>query len=159
MNPDDTLTIRPVVAENFADVATLYCHLIPNDVPAAEPLQRQVFKDILDHPGMTVLLGCRYTKPIATCTLVVIPNLTRGCAPYALIENVVTDNGHRGIGYGGELLSAAIDLAWQAKCYKVMLMSGQANRKAHRFYERLGFATTKTGFELRALGYLPRTPD
>ena len=48
------------------------------------------------------------------------------------------------------------DKAFSAGCFKVMLLSGSANKDAHRFYENLGFTTSKTGFELRAPGYPAR---
>ncbi|MET1415527.1 GNAT family N-acetyltransferase [Roseibium sp. HPY-6] len=53
-------------------------------------------------------------------------------------------------------MTAAIDLCWAAGCFKIMLLSGEQNTKAHAFYERLGFKRSKTGFDLRKLGYAPR---
>jgi hypothetical protein len=47
----------------------------------------------------------------AACTITVIPNLTRACRPYALIENVVTDAAFRSRGWGRNVLSVALDLA------------------------------------------------
>jgi hypothetical protein len=45
---------------------------------------------MLAHPGLTILLALLDGKAVATITVIVVPNLTRGCAPYALLENVVT---------------------------------------------------------------------
>ncbi|MEP2706457.1 MAG: GNAT family N-acetyltransferase [Roseibium sp.] len=147
---------RPVENRDFFALAELYQHLIPDDVPATEAVQSRTFEKMLAQPGMTILLGLAKELPVATCTVIVVPNFTRGCASYAIIENVVTHQDHRSKGYGEHLMQAAADLAWKAGCYKIMLMSGTKNTKAHRFYERVGFATTKVGFELRAPGFPSR---
>ncbi|MBK1657156.1 GNAT family N-acetyltransferase [Paracraurococcus ruber] len=78
-------------------------------------------------------------RPVATCVLVVVPNLTRGARPCAIIENVVTDAAHRRQGHAGRLLQAALDRAWQAGCYKVMLATGSRSEATLRFYESAGF--------------------
>ncbi|QDG77543.1 GNAT family N-acetyltransferase [Labrenzia sp. PHM005] len=155
--PDSALSIRAAKSYDFSGLTELYQHLIGDDLPATEEIQAKTFETILRHPGMTILIGCLGDVPVTTCTLIVVPNFTRGCAPYALIENVVTHRDHRGRGYGEQVLKAASDSAWDAGCYKIMLLSGIQNTAAHRFYERIGFSATKQGFELRAPGYPART--
>ena len=86
---------------------------------------------------------------VASCTLIVIPNLTRGGQSYGLIENVVTHAAHRGRGFGKQLLEAAVAAAWQAKCYKVMLMTGSKKPSTLAFYTAAGFEQNKTGFQVR----------
>ncbi len=98
---------------------------------------------------MTILVAEQDNHLAATCTLVVIPNLTRGAQPYALIENVVTDAGHRRTGLGRAVLEAAIERAWEAGCYKAMLMTGSKNPATLRFYAGVGFVQDKTGFQIR----------
>lgn len=82
-------------------------------------------------------------------TLIVVPNLTRKGAPYALIENVVTHADHRKRGYAGVLIRRAIDQAWSDGCYKVMLLTGSQDPATLRFYENCGFLQNKTGFQIR----------
>ncbi|WP_157738715.1 GNAT family N-acetyltransferase [Labrenzia sp. VG12] len=150
--PPDNIHVRSATKGDFDALCALYHELNSEDLPATDALQRQTFADMLQQPGLTILVAERDCTPVATCTLVVVPNLTRGCAPYALIENVVTRAKHRGLGIGHCLMQAAIKKAFELGCFKVMLMSGATNRDAHRFYEGLGFQTTKTGFEIRAAG-------
>lgn len=84
---------------------------------------------------------------VATCTLALIPNLTRNLRPYGLIENVVTDPAFRKKGFGTEVLQCALHEAWGAGCYKVMLATGSRDEATLRFYERAGFIRgLKTGF-------------
>ena len=46
-------------------------------------------------------------------------------------------------------MQAAIDSAWDADCYKVMLLTSQ-QRGAKGFYESLGFSSTdKFGMQIR----------
>jgi GNAT superfamily N-acetyltransferase len=79
-----------------------------------------------------------------------VPNLTRGARPYGLIENVVTHPDWRGRGIGTAVLHHALNLAWDADCYKVMLLTGRTDEATLGFYERAGFAGgEKTGFVAR----------
>jgi GNAT superfamily N-acetyltransferase len=107
------------------------------------------FRAIWRHPGWTP--SSRFLAVRFSCTLIVIPTLTRGGKPYALIENVVTDARYRGRGYGTRLLQAAVQAAWSADCYKVMLLTGSKQPSTLKFYENAGFEQTKTGFQMRRM--------
>ena len=75
----------------------------------------------------------------STCHAVIVPNLSRGVRPYAIIENVGTLATHRRRGLGSLALRALIAHCWEAGCYKIMLASGVQRSGAHAFYEALGF--------------------
>ncbi|WP_298815155.1 GNAT family N-acetyltransferase [uncultured Roseibium sp.] len=156
VSSDSNLTIRAADVSDFDAVAELFHHLNPKDIAADDLLKRKTFEQLVKHPGLTVLVAWKGAVPVGSCTLVVVPNMTRGCASYALIENVVTREDWRGQGVGKKVLAEAIRLGWQAGCFKIMLMSGSENTEAHKFYESLGFKTSKKGFELRANGYPKR---
>jgi len=70
---------------------------------------------------------------------VIVPNLSRGVRPYAIIENVGTLDTHRRQGLGALVVRAAIARCWEAGCYKIMLASGVGGSGAHVFYDALGF--------------------
>ncbi|MDX1366278.1 GNAT family N-acetyltransferase [Pseudomonas sp.] len=76
---------------------------------------------------------------VASCCLNLIANLTRGCRPYGLIENVVSHAAHRRRGYGQALLARALDNAWAEGCYKVMPMTSSLDPATLRFYRAAGF--------------------
>lgn len=155
----DDLVIRVADVSDLGDLLDLYRHLIPDDLPATPETQSDTYLQMLSHPGLSVLVGFSENRLVASCTVSVVPNLTRACAPYAMIENVVTHPDYRGRGIGEKLLTDAVELAWNAGCFKVMLMSGVQNKKAHAFYDRLGFARSKTGFEMRRPGYPARSVE
>lgn len=123
----------------------LYRHLV-GDQPLADA---QAFEKLVKHPGTTVL-GCWVGNVArAMVTLHVLPNMTQGGRSYALIENVVTHADHRGAGFGRQVMTAAMDAAWAADCYKIMLLTGQG-AQARGFYQALGFsADEKWGMTLR----------
>ena len=75
-------------------------------------------------------------------------NMARGLAPYA-----VTDAVCRGRGAGKAVMTFAIEEAWKAGCYKVMLMTGTQRDGTVAFYESLGFRSDKkTAMDLRRPG-------
>jgi GNAT superfamily N-acetyltransferase len=145
------LLIRPAEIADFAGFRALYRHLIPDDLPFDDASAKTRFAELLVHPGMTIFGGFANGMPVSSCTLVVIPNLLRGGRNYALIENVVTHADHRQNGYGRAVLNYAVEQAFSQNCYKVMLLTGSTNPATLRFYSESGFATTKTGFEIRRL--------
>lgn len=145
------LIIRPAAIADLAGLRALYRHLMPDDVPLDDASAQSRFAQILAHPGVTIWAGFVGDEPLSSCTLVVIPNLLRGGRNYALIENVVTHADHRQKGYGRALLNHAVEQAFSENCYKVMLLTGSTEPATLRFYSESGFATTKTGFEIRRL--------
>lgn len=76
---------------------------------------------------------------MASCSIAVIPNLTRGCRPYALIEHIATHRQNRRKGYASAMLEFASDYARERGCYKVMFMTGHLSEKIKKFCHSVGF--------------------
>ena len=93
----------------------------------------------LANPRIRYFGGWDEGQLVSSCTLTIIPNLTRACRPYGVIENVVTHTVHRGDGWGRALLQRTLAHAWRERCYKVMLMTGRKDENTLRFYEQAGF--------------------
>lgn len=148
---DGPLVIRAALPSDLPQLLVLYRHLDPRDESAPLDLAAQRLAELQALRGSAVLVGLTGNSVVASCTLVVIPNLTRAGRPYGLIENVVTNAAFGGRGYGKQMLEAAVAAAWQADCYKVMLMTGSKKPSTLAFYASAGFEQSKTGFQIRRL--------
>jgi GNAT superfamily N-acetyltransferase len=144
-----TLAVRPAGLDDLAAVLALLAQLNHDEAPPAPALAAAAWREILARAGVTTLLGCLGGIPVACLTLVVVPNLSRGARPYALIENVVTDEAHRGLRIGRTLIDAAVQRAWDEGAYKVMLMTGSKKESTLGFYRASGFTADKTAFQIR----------
>lgn len=147
----ETFRIRSACAADLTALMNLYQHLIADDQRCHEEQAESVLEQLLRYTGSTILLGELGSDLAASCTLIVIPNLTRGGRSYALIENVVTHADFRNRGFGKKILNAATELAWEAGCYKVMLMTGSKKASTLAFYQAAGFEQSKTGFQIRRM--------
>jgi GNAT superfamily N-acetyltransferase len=148
-NPD--IEIRPAESGDLAALLELYRHLNPIDQSfPSNRTEPEVWRTMLDQPGFSCIVGMSEGLLIASCCLAIIPNLTRGGRSYALIENVVTHIDYRRRGVGTAVVSHALRIAWQAGCYKVMLLTGSKRPEVHQFYRSCGFRSDdKTGFVAR----------
>lgn len=134
------LTIRALTASELDDLLELYRHLHTSDTLLPEREQVEAcWREILANPRLRYFGIFKDHRLVASCTLAIIPNLTRGCRPYGLIENVVTHTEFRRKGYGKAILHHALDYAWQQNCYKVMLLTGRKTEATYAFYEAAGF--------------------
>jgi GNAT superfamily N-acetyltransferase len=132
--------IRELRTHELTQLLTLYQHLHEHDEPLPpSPGVEAVWAEALANPRIRYFGGWNEDLLVASCTLTVIPNLTRACRPYGVIENVVTHSAHRGQGWGHALLQHALAHAWRERCYKVMLMTGRKDESTLRFYEKAGF--------------------
>ncbi|NTF08086.1 GNAT family N-acetyltransferase [Agrobacterium rubi] len=143
------ITIRAAARGDLEHLAILYAELNAHDEVLEPHSAAQIYEQVLAHPGLTIFVAAHNERAIATATLVVVPNFTRGGRPYAVIENVVTLKDFRGQGLGRSVVKHAIAAAWDASCYKVMLLTGRTDPAVHRFYEGCGFIQNKTGFQIR----------
>jgi GNAT superfamily N-acetyltransferase len=142
--------IRPAVRDDLPGVLALYRHLHPEDaepdLAAAEPAWLALLSSALT----SVIVADAAGLLVSSCTLAIIPNLTRKARPYGVIENVVTHPDYRRTGLGRGVLQTAVEAAWKANCYKVLLATGSKRESTLRFYENAGFSRGgKTYFEIR----------
>ncbi len=140
--------IRKVCADELPSLLGLYRHLHPSDpeLPVGADLEA-LWKRICANPDLHYFGAELKGALVATCTLTIVPNLTRSARPYGLIENVVTHPEFRRRGLATLLLRSALQWAWEQDCYKVMLLTGRKDEATLRFYEQAGFrAGVKTGF-------------
>ena len=133
--------IRRLQSIDLDDLLALYQHLHRTDLPLPpQPIVRSIWDELMSSSNYHRYFGGFLERElICSCTLTVVPNLTRGCKPYGLIENVVTHERHRNKGNGKALLAHALADAWAAGCYKVMLMTGRKDAATLSFYEAAGF--------------------
>jgi GNAT superfamily N-acetyltransferase len=150
--PTEHFGIRPATEGDLENLLALYRHLNADDLELPLDIAAARFSAIAALPGMTVLVGVSENVITSSVTLVIIPNLTRGGAPYALIENVVTDTRYRKRGHARGLIRHAFAYAWAQGCYKVMLLTGSKDPATLAFYEGCGFVQDKTGFQIRRPG-------
>ena len=147
------MNVRALTRPDLAQLLSLYQHLNPNDAPLPDSATVEaVWSETLANARMRHLGGFEADALVAACTICVVPNLTRGFRPYAVIENVVTAAAHRRKGWGRAVLSEAMSYAWAQNCYKVMLLSGRKDEAVVRFYESAGFnSDEKRGYVARAV--------
>ena len=137
------MNIRELRAEELAPLLGLYTHLHEHDDPLPSgPEVQAVWTEALANPRIRYFGGWDEGQLVSSCTLTVIPNLTRACRPYGVIENVVTHTVHRGDGWGRALLQRTLAHAWRERCYKVMLMTGSKDENTLRFFECAWMSTT-----------------
>lgn len=59
--------------------------------------------------------------------------------PFGLIEDLYVDEAHRGKGTGAKLLTEAIAVAKENRCYKLLCTSRHQRMHLHEWYQRYGF--------------------
>ena len=139
--------VREIESTELNDLLALYTHLHENGVPEMSEHLTQTWEAIMQDRNHHIIVNIVDGRMVSSCVCVIIPNLTRGIRPYALIENVVTHCDYRGMGHATACLDFAREIAVQAHCYKIMLLTGSHEASTLRFYERAGYSRTeKTGF-------------
>jgi GNAT superfamily N-acetyltransferase len=141
---------RPAGPDDFAGVLRLYRQLNVDDPELADGVGAAVFDRILRTEGLHLFVLDLDGALVATTYLNVIPNLSRSAAPYAVVENVVVEESLRGTGLGKQIMAGTLRAAWDAGCYKAMLMTGSRRPSTHAFYRACGFdGDAKTAYLAR----------
>ncbi|MGX1563003.1 N-acetyltransferase family protein [Streptomyces sp. NPDC055506] len=99
-------------------------------------------------PNQRLVVAVREGRVVGTLQLTIVPGLSRRGATRSIIEGVRIHAGERGSGMGTQLIEWAISESREAGCQLVQLTSDASRTDAHRFYERLGFTASHTGFKL-----------
>lgn len=133
------MEIKEIASSEIQCLLDLYADLHGDESPSSIEIAQQSWQEIRKNPRIKYFGSYVDDELVGTCTITIIPNLTRTCRPYGLIENVVTRNDQRKKGLGTALLKHTLEFAWEQNCYKVMLMSGRLDEQTFAFYEAAGF--------------------
>ena len=96
---------REAKKEDLNALLQLYLYLHEQEIPKDSRVLRETWNAIMNDENHHIILNVIDGVPVSSCVCVIIPNLTRGVRPYALIENVVTHVKYRGKGYATECLN------------------------------------------------------
>jgi GNAT superfamily N-acetyltransferase len=133
------MQVRRLSYPDLDQLLGLYAHLHVDDVPLPDRARVEATWAQALEGGHRYYGGALNGQLVCSCNLTIIPNLTRGCRPFGIVENVVTHADFRKKGFGRVILRHALNEAWQENCYKVMLQTGRKDDATLRFYEGLGF--------------------
>ncbi len=143
------MQIRIAEKTDLPELLSLYTQFKGTPLPAVTNRIQAIWEQILSDKNHHVIIGIEGGMIVSSCVLLIVPNLTHSQRPYALIENVITDEACRKKGYASAVLEYAKNIAKDTHCYKMMLMTGSKLDSTLAFYERAGFnRTDKTGFVL-----------
>ncbi|MFC9467894.1 GNAT family N-acetyltransferase [Streptomyces coelicoflavus] len=146
------LEIRPTTAEDIPAVVAML---------ADDPLGAQrespgdlgpymaAFERLRTDPNQHLVVAVREGRVVGTLQLTIVPGLSRRGATRSIVEGVRVHGDERGSGLGTQLIEWAIDESRRQGCHLVQLTSDKTRTDAHRFYERLGFSASHTGFKLQ----------
>lgn len=139
--------VREILPGELEDLLALYTQLHGNAMPEDTPKLRELWQRIMDDPDHHIIVSLEGEQIVSSCVCVVVPNLTHGQQPYAVVENVITHEAYRGRGHASACLAYAHAVASHAGCYKMMLLTGSKEESTHRFYRNAGYnAIDKTAY-------------
>lgn len=111
--------------------------------------QLEALRAIAADPHHTLYIVEQGGKPVASFQLSFLPGVSRRGAWRGQIESVRVAPDLRGSGIGAEMMRWAVARCADWGCGVVQLTSDNTRTDAHRFYERLGFTGSHTGFKLK----------
>lgn len=147
-----TLTIREACEADLPFIVGLIASdpvADTRDPPASDDAAQQLagFRAIAADANHALYVAECDGEPVGSFQLSFLPVVARRGAWRAMIESVRVAPEHQGKGIGAEMMRWAIARAEERGCALVQLMSDGNRPDAHRFYEKLGFAPTHTGFK------------
>lgn len=130
---------REAMPEDLEGLLQLYTQLNDNTMPKIDERVTDIWERMLRQEQLHTLVAEEGGTLLSTVTLIITESLTHGQRPFALVEYVVTDQNHRGQGLAFSLLSLARQIARDAGCYKIMLVTGHSEPGVHRLYQKAGY--------------------
>ena len=131
--------VREAIKKDLNELLNLYLFLHEKNIPENSEHLENTWKTIIEDINHHIVVKEINGKIVSSCVCVIVPNLTRNIRPYALIENVVTNEGYCGKGYATECLNYAKEIAIKNNCYKMMLLTGTKNENTLAFYKSAGY--------------------
>jgi len=143
------MNLRDITFDDLPDVLRLYAQPDFDNGEVLDDAQaRALYARFLTYPDYKIYVAEEGGSIVGSFALLVMLNLGHCGAPSAIVEDVVVDPQMQGRGVGAAMMRAAMDLARDKGCYKLVLSSNAKRVRAHAFYERLGFTRHGISFSV-----------
>lgn len=141
------MIVREIHFDDLQHVLRLYAQPdFDNGDVLSDAEARALYARFLAYPDYRIYVAEQDGSIVGSFALLVMLNLGHRGAPSAIIEDVVVDPQMQGRGVGAQMMRAAMDLAREKGCYKLVLSSNAKRVRAHAFYESLGFTRHGVSF-------------
>ncbi|WP_445681254.1 GNAT family N-acetyltransferase [Radicibacter daui] len=139
-------TFRGAREDDLVALKELYLELIPDESPTLEEM-RSTLHEINSRPDMgMVVVGCIDGEVVATCQIVIYPNLVRTPRVKAQVDSVVVASTWRGHGIGKQMMHWCLQELARRNCSRVIVATAYSREVAHKLYSRLGFKQSGYSF-------------
>ena len=136
------MSISIEIATHATDeLLTSLNQLVPQLSSSASPLMSDDVEALIANPAVSVFIAKNDGAIVGTLTLVVFP-IPSGLR--AWIEDVVVDEGARGLGVGVALTEAAVTESKRRGAKSIDLTSRPSREAANAMYVKLGFEQRET---------------
>lgn len=98
-----------------------------------------IFVKMGNYPDYKVYVAKLKDRIIGTFALLIMDNMIHQGRSSGLVESVVVSEEFRMMGIGKMMMEFAMQKCRESNCYKMALSSNLKRKKAHSFYEKLGF--------------------
>ncbi|MCK5892271.1 MAG: GNAT family N-acetyltransferase [Aeromicrobium sp.] len=146
-----TLVVREATPDDLGDVLALMAQDARSPgtpvSSVASPRQRSALDELVADPAHQVLVGLVDGVVVATAHVTWLRVLSADGGLYCQVENVRTDEQHRGRGIGRELMAWIEAAARDRGAARLQLTTHHTRTDAHRFYERLGYEPSHVGMK------------
>lgn len=129
--------IREAEAKDKEQLEQLYRMLVPNS-RKTNVQEAQIEKIRADSMNF-IFVYDEEGEILGTLTLNICLQALHGDRPYAIVENVIVHENHRGMQVGKQLFQHVEAYCNSIHCHRIMLLSKATRVRAHQFFEREGY--------------------
>jgi GNAT superfamily N-acetyltransferase len=146
-------TIRPAIEADLPAVVRLLSiedegiKKYEDPSEPVDPRYAEALATITADPNNAVLVAEVEGLVVGSFQLTVVQQLSRRGGRVAQIESVIVDPRVRSRGIGSAMMRWAFDEAKRQGCFRVQLTTNKVRKRAHAFYERLGFVASHEGMK------------
>ena len=138
------MIIERLKVEDIPKLIDLYFELVSMKTDSVDAVKK--YEEMLKDDKYYVIVAKESDEIIGSVLAIVCDSLALFAKPFLVIEDVVVKEGIRGRGIGSALMEEADRFAIEKDCTYAILVSSGHRKKAHTFYEKMGYTEDVVGF-------------
>lgn len=135
------ISIQKATEDDLPEIIRIYAQpdMDDNDTISLEEAEI-IFKKMQAYPDYSIYIAkTPERKTVGTFSLLIVDNLIHRGSRSAIIEAVAVDPLYHGQGIGKLMMQFAMQECKAKQCGKLVLSSNLKRKRAHKFYQSLGF--------------------